>query len=90
MSTIKKLTHNEEVKIRGNHTVKITITAAGSASLEVQLLDEGFDPISDDEGNSVFTETTTLNTSNLGECWIRAVITGDAVVLASPCYDKPL
>ncbi|MCP4487784.1 MAG: hypothetical protein GY820_10775 [Gammaproteobacteria bacterium] len=64
--------------------------SSGDVTLEVQLLDEGFDPISDDEGNSVFTETTTLNTSNLGECWIRAVITGDAVVLASPCYDKPL
>ncbi len=89
MSLTKNLTHNKAVKVRGNYTVKITMTS-GDVTLEIQLSDEGFFPIADADGVSVFTQTTILNISDLGECEIRAVITGDAVVIASPSYDKPL
>ncbi len=77
---MENLLHNEEQTVQGSFTAKMIISA-GSASLEIQLDEEGFHPITDDEGNSVFTETTTLNISDLGFCKIRAVLTGDAVVL---------
>ncbi len=76
------LLNNEPQEVQGSFTIKM-IMSAGSASLEVQFSDEGFHPLADDDGNTVFTTTTVFNTGNLGHCEIKAVLTGDATVFAT-------
>ena len=70
--------HNAEILLRGRYTIKMTMTT-GSASLELQIGSEGFSLIPDTSN----TASTVFNV-DVGGGEVRCVITGDAVVIATP------
>ncbi len=79
-----QLLHNEEKTLRGDFTVKMVMTT-GDALLEMEIDDEGFDPIPDTTQES----TTSFGLTGLGVCKVRAVITGDAIVYVVPSSNVP-
>ena len=78
------MTHKTEIPMRGQYTIKMTMTT-GDASLELQVGSEGFAAIPD----STYTADAIFNV-DVGAGDVRCVITGDAVVYATPIYNSPL
>ncbi len=77
-----ELLNDDPVWMVGSYTANIVITS-GTVELQMQIKDEGFTPMTDDEGNSVFTTSTPFNMSDLGKCKIKAIISDVATVHVS-------